>query len=84
MRVLIAWLYTQTRSVLLAQLMHVSSTGSLVVFSAPRVNAAQEVFWYVVYGIALWIVAAVVVRLAVRRTGEPVPLLQDPQRRGSL
>lgn len=83
-RVLIAWLYTHTRSVLLAQLMHVSSTGSLVVFSAPRVNAAQEVFWYVIYGATLWIVAAIVVRVAVRRTTDPVPLLQDPQRRRSL
>lgn len=84
MRVLIAWLYTHTRSVLLAQLMHVSSTGSLVVFSAPRVNAAQEVLWYVVYGTALWIVAAVVVRRAVKRTKETSQLLQDAQRRGSL
>ncbi|MGH9518896.1 MAG: CPBP family intramembrane glutamic endopeptidase, partial [Terriglobales bacterium] len=34
MRVLISWLYANTRSVLLAQLMHISSTGSLVIFSA--------------------------------------------------
>lgn len=66
MRVLIAWLYTHTRSVPLAQLMHVSSTGSLVVFSAPRVTAGQEVLWYVVYGLALWIVAAIVPRGAAR------------------
>jgi CAAX protease family protein len=80
MRVLIGWLYTHTRSVLLAQLMHVSSTGSLVVFSAPRVTAGQEVFWYVAYGIALWIVIAVVVRY----TKEPVELLQNAQHRGSV
>ena len=46
MRVLIAWIYTNTKSVLLAQLMHVSSTGSLVLFSAARVTAAQEAMWY--------------------------------------
>lgn len=62
MRVLIAWIYTNTKSVLLAQLMHVCSTGSLVIFSAPRVTALQEVMWYVLYGTALWVVVAIVVR----------------------
>jgi len=36
MRVLIAWRYSNTRSVLRCQLMHVFSTGSLVVFSPLR------------------------------------------------
>jgi membrane protease YdiL (CAAX protease family) len=58
MRVLIAWLYSNTTSVLLCQLMHVSSTGSLVIFSPPHVSAAQEVFWYAVYAAALWIAVA--------------------------
>jgi len=61
MRVLISWIYSKTGSVLLAQLLHASSTGALVIFSPPRVTAAQEAFWYLVYGLALWgIVAAVV------------------------
>jgi uncharacterized protein len=60
MRLLICWMYTNTRSVLLAQLMHMSSTGSLVVFSAPRVSAAQEVLWYGAYGCSLWVVVAIV------------------------
>jgi hypothetical protein len=64
MRVLIAWLYVNTKSVLLAQLMHVSSTGSLVVFSAPRVTATQEVCWYAIYGLALWIVVGVIAKLS--------------------
>jgi membrane protease YdiL (CAAX protease family) len=62
MRVLIAWIYTNTRSVLLAQLMHVSSTGSLVFFSPPHVTALQEVMWYALYGTALWLAVAIVVR----------------------
>jgi uncharacterized protein len=53
MRVLIAWLYVNTKSVLLAQLMHVSSTGTLVIFS-PAVSAAQEAIWYALYGCVLW------------------------------
>jgi membrane protease YdiL (CAAX protease family) len=62
MRVLIAWIYTNTRSILLAQLMHVSSTGSLVLFSPLAVTAAQEVMWYAVYGIVLWLAVAIVVK----------------------
>lgn len=59
MRVLIAWIYGNTKSVLLAQLMHVSSTGSLVIFSAPRVTAAQEVAWYALYAIVLWLAGSI-------------------------
>jgi uncharacterized protein len=40
MRILIGWVYVNTKSVPIAQLMHASSTGSLVVFSPARVNAA--------------------------------------------
>jgi uncharacterized protein len=64
MRVLICWIYANTKSVLMAQLMHVSSTGALVIFSAPRVTAGQEAFWYGAYGVLLWIVVGVVVGLA--------------------
>jgi membrane protease YdiL (CAAX protease family) len=60
MRVLICWIDTNTKSLLMAQFMHVSSTGSLVIFSAPRVTAAQEVMWYGLYGVSLWLVVTVV------------------------
>jgi len=58
MRVLISWLYAQTRSVLLAQLMHAGSTGSLVVFSPPAANAPEEAFWYAAYAAVLWLLVA--------------------------
>lgn len=61
MRVLMAWLYTNTGSVLLAQLMHVSSTSSLVLLSPPGVTAQQEALWYGVYAAGLWIVVGLVV-----------------------
>ena len=61
MRVLICWIYDNTNSVLLSQLMHVSSTGSLVMFSPPRVTAAQEVLWYSLYGVALWLVVMAII-----------------------
>jgi len=60
MRVLIGWAYTNTGSVLLCQLLHISSTGALVVFSPPRVSSAQEAFWYFSYAILLWIFVAIV------------------------
>jgi hypothetical protein len=60
MPVLIAWIYSQTKSVLLAQLLHASSTGALVIFSPPRVAAAQESLWYAVHAAALWLGVAVI------------------------
>jgi membrane protease YdiL (CAAX protease family) len=58
MRVLIAWLYANTKSVFLTQLMHVSSTGSLVALSPPAVTAQQEAMWYGIYAVILWVVVA--------------------------
>jgi membrane protease YdiL (CAAX protease family) len=62
MRVLISWLYINTKSVLIAQLMHISSTGSLVIFSPPAVSASQEVIWYALYGVVLWLVVLIVIK----------------------
>lgn len=65
MRVLICWLYRSTESVLLAQLMHITSTGALVIFSPP-VSPGAEAMWYAIYGCALWLVAGVVIRIVGR------------------
>ena len=62
MRIVIAWLYANTESVLLCQLMHIFSTGSLVIFSPPAVTAAQESFWYAVYAATLWLLVGVLWR----------------------
>ena len=62
-RILIAWVYSNTGSVLAAQLLHACSTGSLVALSAPHVSAGQEALWYAAYALVLWIlVAAVILR----------------------
>jgi membrane protease YdiL (CAAX protease family) len=61
-RVLIGWVYTNTKSVFLTQCLHASSTGSLVALSPPRVTAGQEALWYAVYAVALWIIVAFVIR----------------------
>lgn len=67
MRVLICWIYTNSKSVLMAQLMHISSTGSLVMFSAPRVTSQQEVLWYGLYATVLWFAVAIVVKIFGKR-----------------
>ena len=67
MRVLICWIYTNTESVLLAQFMHVSSTSSLVIFSAPHVSASQEAMWYGLYGTSLWVLVAIIAKTYGRR-----------------
>ena len=85
MRVLIAWIYTNTKSLLLTQLMHVSSTSSLVIFSPSRVTAPQEVTWYAVYGAVLWLAVAIVVMIfgkelahtSTKRGGSATPVSGD-------
>lgn len=59
-RVLISLLYVGTRSLSMAQLMHISSTAALVVSGPFQLSAGQEAFWYFAYGLALWIVVAIV------------------------
>jgi membrane protease YdiL (CAAX protease family) len=66
LRVLIAWLYTTTGSLQLAQLMHASSTGFLVVFGAAHVSPSQEAAWYALYGAILSVAAVAVVALSAR------------------
>jgi membrane protease YdiL (CAAX protease family) len=60
MRVIISWVYSNTNSVLLAQLLHAFSTGSLVVFSPSGASAAQESLWYAIYAATLWLIVALI------------------------
>ena len=55
MRAIICWSYTHSQSVLLAQLLHISSIGSLVIFSPPSVSGCQEAFRCFLYGAAPWL-----------------------------
>jgi membrane protease YdiL (CAAX protease family) len=59
LRVLIAWVYTNTGSLRMAPLLHASSTGSLVVLGAPHATPAQEALWYLAYAAVLWVVVIV-------------------------
>jgi len=62
-RVLMSWLYLNTDSIAAVQMLHMSSTGALVVFGAPPgIGAAREAIWYGLYAIVLWVVVAAIVR----------------------
>jgi membrane protease YdiL (CAAX protease family) len=61
MRVLMVWIYTNTNSLLLTQIMHVSSTASLVVLDPSPLTPAQETLWYALYAALLWIVVAFII-----------------------
>ena len=58
-RVLIAKAYLATGSVLLPQLLHAASTGSLVIFGPFAATPAQEALWYAAYGATLWLMLLV-------------------------
>ena len=74
MRVLMVWVYVNTKgSLLLAQLMHISLSGSLVMLDPVRVTPAQEALWYGIYAAVLWaIVALVALRTGRNLVREPV------------
>jgi membrane protease YdiL (CAAX protease family) len=63
MRVFVVWAYVNTKSVLLAQLMHASSTGFLAVLVPLSLSPAQDTLFYAVYSVVLWGAVAVVVAL---------------------
>ena len=72
LRVLIAWVYANTGSLRMAQLLHASSTGFLVILGAPKATPGQEALWYVAYAAVLWVIVVAVVALRGRTLcGQP-------------
>jgi hypothetical protein len=71
LRVLIAWTYERTANPRLAQLLHASSAGFLVILSAPHVTPAQEALWYAIYAAVLWAIVITAV-LLLRRVTTPI------------
>ena len=61
MRVLVVWVYANTRSVLLSQLMHASSTGFLAVLVPLSLSPGNDTLFYAVYAVVLWIAVAIIV-----------------------
>jgi membrane protease YdiL (CAAX protease family) len=70
-RMLMLWVYDNTRSLLLAQLMHFSYTGSLALF-VPVLSKGEDALVYLLLSIALWSGVAVLAA-GLRRSGSPMP-----------
>jgi membrane protease YdiL (CAAX protease family) len=60
MRVILVWIYSNTGSLLLAQLTHASSTASLVILGPSPISPANETFWWAIYAGVLWMAAFVI------------------------
>lgn len=60
MRVILVWIYSNTGSLLLAQLTHASSTGFLVILGPSPISPANETFWWAIYAGVLWMVAFII------------------------
>lgn len=62
-RVLITWVYNNTGSILMAQLMHASSTGFLAalgISASSKMGPSGYALSFGVYAVALWIIVAIV------------------------
>lgn len=60
LRVLIGWVYANTRSLLLAVLMHASSTGFYGILISTTLLPQNRMIFYIVYGIVLCITASII------------------------
>jgi len=61
LRVLMTWVYANTRSALLGQLMHASSTGSLAILLPMGIGGSDWASFYALYAVVIWGAAVVVV-----------------------
>ena len=61
MRVIMAWVYCNTQSLIFIQLMHISSTGFLVILSPSPMKVQSEPFWNFVYSIVLWTLVILII-----------------------
>jgi membrane protease YdiL (CAAX protease family) len=59
-RILIAWAYSHTRSLLLAQLMHAGFTGGQVLLAPATLPLASGLVWYGAFAAALWLIVGCV------------------------
>jgi membrane protease YdiL (CAAX protease family) len=67
-RTFICYIYSQTGSLILTQLFHIMSTGSLVVLGPSPITPGREFLWYFTYGIVLWLL----ILICRRRLYQPV------------
>jgi membrane protease YdiL (CAAX protease family) len=62
LRIILAWAYSHTNSLLLSQLIHASSTGFLAVLTPEWIKPVNWAIFYAVYAVFLCMVALVAIR----------------------
>ena len=65
-RVLMAWVYSRTHSILIVQVMHIVFTGSLVMIGPATTSPAQETLWYAAYAGSLTLLVVLILSFSVR------------------
>ncbi len=68
-RTLMTFIYARTQSILMMQIIHAISTGSLVIFGPPSVSPGQETLWYFLYAVMVWMVVLIVFLADLPATG---------------
>jgi len=66
-RLLMTWVYKNTGSLLLAQLMHAAYTGSLLVFSPASASLGDNMIWQATFALGLWLFVGLVAAAYGRR-----------------
>jgi membrane protease YdiL (CAAX protease family) len=61
LRIIIAWVYENTGSVLLSQLIHGSSSGFLAALVPMEIAGKSWFIFYTIYALVLWIVAVIII-----------------------
>jgi hypothetical protein len=61
LRVIIAWVYENTGSLLLTQLIHASSSGFLTVLVAREYAGETWYIFYAIYAVVIWLVAGLII-----------------------
>ena len=62
LRVFIAWIYSNTNSILVAQFSHAVSTGCIAMLGPAALSPAQETLWYSSYAVILWVTVLTILR----------------------
>jgi len=66
-RILMVWAYNHTGSILVAQLMHASFVASQGILGPSAASARDNLLWYAVLAVSLWVVVAVVFTMGVAK-----------------
>ena len=61
MRIILSWVYVNTESLFMAQLMHASSSGFLGILVSMSISPANDTLFYIVYSVVLWVAAIIII-----------------------